>query len=208
MLSLKSNFISSVVHSDLENVCDSSHFDSCPSSSHLLSVDDSVDVVHDISKCHHSEQHSFNANSATSKPEVLPTTDWTTTLTRTAMPDTLSEPVLLLNRRNMVLALLPNRKKVLSLFDGGASDSEVCTSFVSQSKFLSKLLSKLPKIPAPARNFKVGNGQSLQTRYAFEISSKIRSHSFIVKALALDTLGGLNHVIGSPSMASNTQHFH
>ena len=50
-------------------------------------------------------------------------------------------------------------------------------------------------------NFKAGNGQSLQTRYAIEIPIKIQSHSFIVKALALDTLGGLNLVIGSPSMA-------
>ena len=85
---------------------------------------------------------------------------------------------------------------MITLIDSGASDSLVCASFVSQSK----CLSQLPKISIPPTRFKVGNGQYLSTRYALEIPIKIQSHTFIVRAIALDTLGGINLVIGSPSL--------
>ena len=38
-----------------------------------------------------------------------------------------------LNRQNMVLAHLPNREKVITLFDSGASDSLVFATFVAKS---------------------------------------------------------------------------
>ena len=62
-------------------------------------------------------------------------------------------------------------------------------------------MSKLPKISIRPTRFKVGNGQYLRTRYALEIPIKIQSHTFIVRAIALDTLGGINLVIGSPFLS-------
>ena len=115
--------------------------------------------------------------------------------TITAMPydDQMS---IQLNSDNMVLALLPNHEKVLTLVDSGASDSLVCATFVAQSAYLSKL----PKISIPVRNFKVGNGSYVSARYAIEIPVTIQRHKFIVRALALDTLGGINLVLGTPAL--------
>jgi hypothetical protein len=96
----------------------------------------------------------------------------------------------------MAIALLPNREKVLTLFDSGASDSLVCASFVQQSKYLSKL----PKIMIPIQKFKVGNGEYVSSRYALEIPIQLQNQKFIVKALALDTLGGIDLVIGTPAL--------
>jgi hypothetical protein len=61
-----------------------------------------------------------------------------------------AEPSIALSRNNMAIAFLPNREKVLTLFDSGASDSLVCATFVQQSNFLSKL----PKIQVPSLRFK------------------------------------------------------
>ena len=101
-----------------------------------------------------------------------------------------------LNADNMVLAHLPNREKVITLVDSGASDSLVCASFIAQSHYLSRL----PKITITPRKFKVGNGQYITARYAIEIPITIHRHKFIVRALAMDTLGGVNLVLGTPAL--------
>ena len=106
------------------------------------------------------------------------------------------EPSITLDRSNMTIALLPNREKVLTLIDSGASDSLVCASFVQQSNFLSKL----PKITIPTRKFKVGNGEYITSRFALEIPIQIQGHKFLITAIALDTLGGINLVLGTPAL--------
>jgi hypothetical protein len=102
-----------------------------------------------------------------------------------------------LNADNMVLAHLPNHEKVITLIDSGASDSLVCSTFIAQSRYLSKL----PKITITPRKFKVGNGQHIIARYAIEIPITIQRHKFIVRALAMDTLGGVNLVLGTPALS-------
>ena len=52
----------------------------------------------------------------------------------------------------------------------------------------------------PIQKFKVGNGEYVCARYAIEVPVIIQRHKFIVRALALDTLGGINLVIGTPAL--------
>ena len=166
-------------------------------------VDDCPDVSpHFHSPSHISPSHQSLCNSVVTPP-VVTQTDFTASdseplpaMTTIPNDDIDVTSSIDLNRNNMVLALLPNREKMLTLFDSGASDSLVCATFVQQSKYLSKL----PKISVPVHKFKVGNGEYVTSKYAMEIPIKIQNHQFVIRALAIDTLGGIDLVIGSPAL--------
>jgi hypothetical protein len=103
---------------------------------------------------------------------------------------------LTLDKKNMVLASLPSKEKILTLIDSGATTSLICATTISKSQYLSSL----PKIAVPPKEFKVGNGQYMSTRFAIAIEVQMCGHKFIIKALAVDTLGGIGLVVGNDAL--------
>ena len=172
-----------------------SHDDQCDSDTDTVYLNANVDAPQshindlELSSYHMATQPSNDTQN------VTVTTENDSEVTMTAIPGDPDRSIDL-NRQNMVLARLPNNDKLLSLIDSGASDNLICATLVTQSPYLSKL----PRIPTPSVRFKVGNGQYINSRFAIEFPIFIQKHQFIVRALALDTLGGIDLVIGSPAL--------
>ena len=107
-----------------------------------------------------------------------------------------SEPVITLDKNNMIKAKLTNRESIIALVDSGASHSLICAKTVASSQFLSKL----PKRETEPLKFQVGNGQHIWTSYAIEIPLVLGNHKFIIDARACSYLGGISLILGTDSL--------
>ena len=111
--------------------------------------------------------------------------------------DIIDSNCITLDRKNIVSAKLPDNVDIIVLVDSGASHSLVCASTIQNSPYLSKL----PKRTVREIKFQVGNGEYLVTNSAIDIELKIQGHKFVVTALVMSTLAGINLVLGDKSLA-------
>jgi rhodanese-related sulfurtransferase len=102
-----------------------------------------------------------------------------------------------LDKNNMVHATLPSNEKLLVLCDSGASSSIVCSSLLQRSRFLSQL----PKYSMKPVTFTVGNGETVVSNQSLEFPIKIGIHKFVVQAMVVGNLGGIDLVIGQSALA-------
>ena len=102
-----------------------------------------------------------------------------------------------LDPSNMTVVTLPSNEKLICLIDSGATTSLVCNSVVQESRFLSKL----PKQSLQPIKFTVGNGETIVSNHTIEFPFKIEEHSFVVRAMIINNLGGVGLVLGQASLA-------
>ena len=142
------------------------------------------------------EQNTETEATHDQKDSTGQTTDNTNSPPMTYLPTPSDTMSLHLDKQNMVTALLPNREKIITLFDSGATQSLLCSKFVQNSHFLSQL----PKTPIQPIRFRVGNGDYLTANYAITFKCSISSHEFEITATVVNVLGGINLVIGNRAL--------
>lgn len=97
----------------------------------------------------------------------------------------------------MVTAKLPDQRNIIVLVDSGASHSLVCSTTVNNSPYLSRL----PRRKVKELRFRVGNGEYITTNAAIDVQIKMQGHKFVITALIMNTLGGINLVLGNKSLS-------
>lgn len=112
----------------------------------------------------------------------------------------------------MVRIILPDNRTLLSLMDSGATKSVISLGCIKNCDYLSKL----GPIPCKPTQFMVGNGGILKSDTILTFKFVLQGNIFELSAHVVDTLGGVDLIIGTKSLAElrsildftdNTLHF-
>lgn len=106
------------------------------------------------------------------------------------------EHVIQLSEGNMVNATLPNKMKVLTLCDSGATRSCISRGVVSNSSYL---MSR-PISPIKPIKFQVGNGSHMMANSKISFEICMQGKSFKVEAVIVDHLGCMDLILGNNTL--------
>lgn len=101
-----------------------------------------------------------------------------------------------LDRRNYVKGSLLDGKRMLILFDSGATKSIISGSFVRGSRYLSNLR---PISVTPIK-FRLGNGEFLYTDRLLQFEMSIQGQKFRISALIAEHLTGIDLILGTQTL--------
>ena len=101
-----------------------------------------------------------------------------------------------LDSKNMVMACLPSREKLLLICDSGASQSLISASAMDISPYLSQLV----KTKVNSTRFLVGNGHYLQADYSITFKMTIQDKTLTLTALVTSNLAGVDVIVGTKSL--------
>ena len=85
--------------------------------------------------------------------------------------------------------------KGLFLVDSGSTDNLISGSMLTRCNIGNDRLLDIPLI-----NMKIGNGTVITTNKAVEVQIDIQGHMFMLKCVVLDTLGGVDLVLGNKAL--------
>ncbi len=99
--------------------------------------------------------------------------------------------------RNMIQAILPNKSKVLVLYDAGCTESLISATTIDKSAYLSSL----KPIPVRETKYQIGNGSYIVSKYAIRVELSMQGHAFEVLCHIVPNLGGMDILFSNKSMS-------